>query len=279
MNADSCFHIGKTHKVCEDYALHCNEPVKMGLGPFAILCDGCSSSPDTDFGARLLARAAACNMSQNGVNLGDARREAEGWQESIRLHHLALDATLMVVSQSGPDEVLATVVGDGVVAARKRDGGIEWYTIEYPSGAPGYLSYMRDDSRLATYCKATNCHHVVGMYEDNILAMQEDYRCFKTELGITFPGLSWNVEFDTKKYDLVAVMSDGAQSFMSKGLLSYQSVPVWEVVKRIMAVKGSKGEFMSRRVNRFLKTAQKEGWIHTDDLSVAAIFIPEPKEN
>ena len=61
--ADAHFSIGKTHRVCEDYA-------RAGLLPdgraFAIVSDGCSSSPDTDFGSRLMTIAAQERMMLSG---------------------------------------------------------------------------------------------------------------------------------------------------------------------------------------------------------------------
>jgi len=48
MIADHHFCIGKTHKVCEDYA---TSGITEDGVTYAIASDGCSSSKDTDFGA------------------------------------------------------------------------------------------------------------------------------------------------------------------------------------------------------------------------------------
>ncbi|HYO91642.1 MAG TPA: hypothetical protein VEQ40_08400, partial [Pyrinomonadaceae bacterium] len=65
MNADSAFLIGATHAVCQDYAVAGNGTPderaavsNLQANPYVILSDGCSSSPDTDIGARLLVKAA-----------------------------------------------------------------------------------------------------------------------------------------------------------------------------------------------------------------------------
>ena len=55
MTADAYFAIGRTHDVCQDYALASDDVPKT----WALVSDGCSSSPASDIGARLLGRAAA----------------------------------------------------------------------------------------------------------------------------------------------------------------------------------------------------------------------------
>jgi hypothetical protein len=54
MNANHYFSIGKDHAICQDYAIS----KLINNGGCAILSDGCSSSPSTDIGSRLLAMAA-----------------------------------------------------------------------------------------------------------------------------------------------------------------------------------------------------------------------------
>ena len=95
MNADHHFWMGKTHNVCEDYAMSGTS----GGVSYAIVSDGCSSSPDTDFGARILARAALKHIYQawslekySDSVINTARSGAL----SLGLPQRALDATLLV---------------------------------------------------------------------------------------------------------------------------------------------------------------------------------------
>ena len=53
INVDHYMTIGSSHQVCEDYIISGTEPF-----PYIILSDGCSSSKDTDIGARILAQCA-----------------------------------------------------------------------------------------------------------------------------------------------------------------------------------------------------------------------------
>src|SRR6476659_1428102 len=57
MNADATINIGATHALCQDYVIAKDRHV--------ILSDGCSSSPDTDIGARLLVKALEQNLSKS----------------------------------------------------------------------------------------------------------------------------------------------------------------------------------------------------------------------
>ena len=80
-NADAFFSIGKTHMVCEDYARAGTQ--QNGL-PYALVCDGCSSSPDTDIGARLLGMAAATTFQAHWIS-GREMPFAEREREIIRI--------------------------------------------------------------------------------------------------------------------------------------------------------------------------------------------------
>ena len=55
VQCDAFFAIGSTHDICQDYALALNISNRSLL----IVSDGCSASPSTDIGARILSRCAA----------------------------------------------------------------------------------------------------------------------------------------------------------------------------------------------------------------------------
>src|SRR5215208_7219869 len=98
MNANSVFNIGATHAVCQDYVI-ARSRAPHG-GPYVVMSDGCSSSPDTDVGARLLVKAIdqmlvrtaprdVCKLHK------ECARTALGWAELIGLPAQAVDATLL----------------------------------------------------------------------------------------------------------------------------------------------------------------------------------------
>lgn len=268
-NADAFFAIGKTHMVCQDYARAGR--TKTGA-PYAIVCDGCSSSTDTDFGSRLLAVAAEVQL-QAGI-LPDAARTVDILKcnlDWLGLNPRCFDSTMLAALLDGK-YVRVRMWGDGVVAARRRDGKIEIVTVEHTKGAPGYVSYgLSEDRRLGYLAEFGNKYNISKLSSD------EDYH--ESFVGIEAPLQDWS--FDVETYDLVAVLSDGAQSFQclsqtdtSRTLID---IPVREVLREMLAVRSVRGEFIKRRTNKFLtKTCPPLFWQHADDLAIAAIWLGEP---
>jgi hypothetical protein len=264
--ADAYFAIGRTHKVCQDYAL----AGTFGTDKrFALVCDGCSSSPDTDFGARLLARAAAHNLATFGDQFDPklAIWLAEGHRQGIGLQSHALDATLLTVFELDNGLARVFVVGDGVVAARRRDTGkYDYWAIRYPSGAPGYLTYLLDPGRQDIYLEQTGGKRTVEVVWGSGAPGVKAEESWETH------GPVWTLDRDPAIYDIIAVMSDGAESFQRPVGTRLESIPLPEMLDQVMAVQGLTGEFLTRRVNRFLtKFCVKEGWQHYDDFGIAAL--------
>jgi hypothetical protein len=272
MAADSFVYIGKTHRVCQDHAAAGATP--GGLA-YAVVSDGCSSSDDTDFGSWALVRAAQVHLSQQGRLDGvegilslAARMAGECWVDRN-----ALDATLLLAVLQG-SRVEVRAWGDGVVLARRRDGRLEAHRIEYRHGAPAYPSYLLDPERGAAYLAQTERGlRSVAVHLGNRGAWET-----RTVEAESAPGEPLVLAFDAAEYDLVGVASDGLSSFQQKlaGGAGLAPVPLLDVVPQIMAFKGAMaGEFVVRRMRRFLKDGSGLGWQHDDDIAVAMLHLPE----
>ena len=147
MQTGSFFTQGSTHMVCEDYALN-------GVD-YAIVSDGCSNGGGprihTDFGSRLLAKAAEEHLLKiNGpfeLFMQAVCSTAQTQQRSFpNLPVDCLTATLLTaVFHEGLFKV--NIVGDGLVAARKKDKTWEIRSYDFVPGgetgkkAPYYLKY------------------------------------------------------------------------------------------------------------------------------------------
>ena len=283
MHADAFFSIGKTHEVCQDFA-------KAGcLAPghtFALLSDGCSSSPDTDFGARFMVMATLHYRNIYGVektpfeySIFDPSWVVWRASEMVRppLSSRCLDATLLGIFER-PEGVSVAVAGDGVVIARRRDGKVEVYDYDF-RGAPGYPSYLRDPSRLEAYYKEGYGDRLISFYEDigaEVVAEPQPGKYRFTpgaQLQAEHDGPCSFLHFFREDYDLVLVASDGVHSFQNANTMG--TVPMLEVIPHLVDIKSYTGQFMTRRCRAFQKFCAKEGWHHNDDLSVAAVYMGE----
>ena len=211
-HADGHFTIGKTHTVCQDY-------VRVGKTPdglaYAIVSDGCSSSKDTDIGARLLVTAAEryiCGRKSPNSKDVDFDKISYWAEQAATFHGLnltCLDATLMVVIEDGP--FLAVYqMGDGVVAVRTREGQCLYTSQEFTTGAPFYPNYLQDANRLQALYDQPNSKVIitsgcVGDYETKEDCTIDDYYTKAVSGSRTL--------YQKKDVDIVALMTDGALSF------------------------------------------------------------------
>lgn len=268
MHADSCFFIGSTHTVCEDYAL---SGLTKDNQVFAAVSDGCSGSDHTDFGARFLCHAAQRQANEYGdFNSERVLWEAAGMARQTALHPGCLDATLLFAMEN-PDARVIEVwkLGDGVIAAKRRDGGIEVYSTQFKHGMPAYPAYRLNDARLRGYLKLSeDAARVVRSWKT-----APDYEGPPVTNEQPQAGMAAGyLKFPISTYELVLLMSDGAETFQAKERGAPKSIALLEVVNHLLAVKGYAGEFMHRRAGAFLKKhCAREGWQHADDLSIAAI--------
>lgn len=298
MHSDAFFSIGKAHAVCQDYARAGRTPARIGTDEgartFAIVSDGCSGSPDTDFGARLLTMAAVTGIEI----LGDRLPEKVDWLIWHALDKLpqglrrqSLDATLLAAYQQDNGSVQVIACGDGVIAARQRETGqVEVVEIDCQN-APSYLSYLLNPDRLLVYREAIEATmEASGTHEGRILRRWESLEKLRDgeepdnewdwpviiegEPGqtVTYDNFPFCMTFDPKFYDLVTVFSDGVQSFQDAETM--ERIPMAWVLGHLMDIKGFTGEFIARRCKSFLtRFCVKNRWQHYDDLGVGAIYL------
>jgi len=280
MNADCAFWIGSTHRVCQDYALAVNEEAAC-----VILADGCSSSPDTDIGARLLTRSALPRVPalplaaplepgarQEWAAYHDgAIRAAADCAQRLGLGLTCLDATLLTIKAAG-GAFVAGCSGDGVVALGRRDGRTEVYAVSFAANYPQYASYGLDAARRERWeAQPGNAMSV----QKWVLGAEE------TEgEGEAQPSQGTCELFtgDAADYRFVAVLSDGVQSFarLAQTDTSRTTLPVTvvDVLAELLAFKGGgQGQFVQRRARAFGKACGARGWHHADDVAVGVVWL------
>lgn len=281
IHADSCFHIGSTHAVCEDYAT-------TGLDsrdePFVLLSDGCSSSDHTDFGSRFLVRAACQTLvEENRLNLSRLLWTARGFAQQLQLPIGCLDATLGCLRPLDAN-ISAMLIGDGVIAARHRETGridhIEVSFSRIPIGstegvAPGYLSYMLSPTRLQGFLDIGGGVRKATFFQDGAWIKEE-----VTSLGLeNDASFLFHHMFPRSEYDFIVIASDGIESFFYRGERG-EPIPVaaHEILKVLMGFKPRGGVFLVRAHRGLSRKSKANGWQHYDDLALGGLLDPEGVE-
>jgi hypothetical protein len=280
MNSDCAFFIGSGHKICQDYAVSGS----AGDTRYVILADGCSSSPDTDIGARLLVKSAQTFIHQVHGR-GDARENLRKFhQQSIQFAQLcgnflhldtsSLDATLLTVTAS-ERRFIASCYGDGVVALGRRDGRLDVYSINFSGGFPRYLSYTLDAAKGREFAAETSNRKEVTQYllppspnPNPIVNVR-----VSTDAIEIFSG-------NRDDYRFVAVISDGIHSFhqleWKESTLATTPVPITEIVPQLLHFRRGTLDFVYRRMLAFNQLCQTRNWQHEDDLSIGVVHLGDP---
>ncbi|MES2463793.1 MAG: protein phosphatase 2C domain-containing protein, partial [Armatimonadota bacterium] len=173
IQSDAAFLIGRTHKVCQDYAVADNSHTDLES---VWLSDGCSSSSNTDIGARLLSHGIQQRLSEFGpvgeAAAGDLQkslldavlrktiRSAARSARQIGITRSALDATLLGLV-SDRETVSAVLCGDGAVVFGMQDGTRDVYRLQYPAGYPYYPVYADDRDRLSCWKRVSGNQYTV----------------------------------------------------------------------------------------------------------------------
>lgn len=295
MNADAFFKIGATHRVCQDYAIS----DQVNGTPFVVVCDGCSAVRNSDIGARLLALHVRPNFDLALLDpeafLRHVAKSTEVACAAIGQHLDILCATFMFATVL-KDKIRVIMVGDGVIAARSRDGNVEFQSWRPNSGAPYYLRYDLDQTIKKGYFEKFGSMYTVEEYNyanrlnsgtfdsksSQIVVFEpssiEITGSRSEKLDFQFPYIV--KDFPIKHFDIVSLMSDGAASFTTPNKtptsITDNPVGVAEIVNELMAFKGRcQGEFVQRRCQRAFEIFDKKGWSNYDDVSVAAIHMDE----
>jgi hypothetical protein len=287
MTTDTFFTIGKTHTICQDYAEHGEDHV--------IVCDGCSTAPESNIGAILLSRAAKLFLRK--FPFRDATHftqstlaSAYAYARAMELHEDSLLATLLM-AKVVDDDFKVVVSGDGVVAARYR-GTSKWKVVEYtfPSGAPFYLRYTLDPAVEANYISrfGTSIRHTVNDLDLSSASNIESGEWIKG-FSFLFEKKKENslgpyyLTFSLAEYDAVAIMSDGAQSFLKTevGQTSKQPVnmPLYKILSQLLHFKNYAGAFVQRRCKAAFKQFGIDNCCNSDDFSMGVIYHPEVDES
>ncbi len=245
LHVDAHFARGRGHTVCQDYAT---------VGPgVAVVCDGCSSAPNSDVGARLVAHA-ALQATPDALADGTWIGRTDTARLALDLDMSALDATC-IVARAHEDAIEVTMFGDGVVAARREDGSLTVIEVTFPQSAPPYPSYTLCEARRDAYDR-------VGLGQPIIRATGH-----APDVSVRGAVLCWC--FSRAQWRSVLIGSDGLGAFRQS---DHSLAPTAEVVPALFRYPSPHGAFVTRRLRKYLaKEAPNRGLQPEDDVAVAAL--------
>jgi len=284
MNPQKLTLIGKNHQVCQDYA-----SVGTPDYPYLIISDGCSSSPDTDFGSRLLVKNAEALLSsgispyrnQSGF-VSNVAYSALQNSRALFLQDSCIDATLGVVNKVTDDVFCTVLYGDGVIVKKYKDSNALHFTeVSYRKNFPIYPSYSVRKELKEGLSKLVGNEKIVSSYFIN----KDDTNLYGQEeliLDNNSPETTHSV--NVLNLDFIAICTDGVLSF-SKKLGNGTTVPMFDspenkakVLYELFNFKSIAGKFLERRwFNGFVpfmnKTFGEGSWNHVDDLTIACLVF------
>lgn len=290
MHADHHYEIGSSHTACEDYAV---SGTQGGLS-YALLADGCSSSKDSDVGARVL-----CHVAKNAMlylhRQGRLKEEryvsdllpsvlremvvmkAIEIRASLGLPHEAFDATLLAAfcceGFRGDPAWGFIGFGDGAAVIRYPDGGSRVFRAEYESGAPYYLSYGMSKERDDAYRRSYDRSRISTVIDFNPDGSRKRLKTAKWE---PFTDYTFFMSHDIviEPPIQIVLFSDGVDSyehFDEVGARTHRDCI--DVIDEAMLYKSVSGEFVKRRMRAMGKSMAARGYRHYDDVSCAAVHI------
>lgn len=279
MNVNCFTKIGAHHPVCQDYSFAGIIDEK----PLCVISDGCSSAKDTDWGSRLLVNALKNQLSRSRIgglyaSYCTATSIAATQSKALSISQDALKATLLSMHQI-EDFIEAGLWGDGYVIARKReDKELVVFRHFFSTNAPYYPFYHLCQTNQTLYLQ----HFGEGTFKKTRWSQSSDN--FGLQFTMDFavkdivgdPLRTGFYNFSIKDYDLVAIASDGLDSFLEKKKTTTQItnefVPPEKVIKELFGFKGFQGPFVERRCNRVFQEFHERGWTNYDDFSLGVIY-------
>jgi hypothetical protein len=275
---DYYYVMGRAHLFCQDHMMQSDEPI-----PLLALADGCSSSPHSDIGARILTTAVkkliehylpAYHHQDAGewAVLPDyaafgrmVLMEAQQIAKLMNVDASALDATLMVAFASN-GMIHVYMYGDGCIFLKQRDGKTGYIEVSFSNNMPYYLSYWSAPELILGYEQQCGNSNTLEL-EDSLQGIQGAAR-FDKALSFSFP---------LEDYELIAIASDGAGQFLDT--TTQQKLPLRQIAEEMLKIPNTSGEFVKRRLLRLLQEYAQAGIHPLDDVAVGVFATTDYKKD
>jgi len=270
-----------TNNICEDYIICEKKPT-----PHIILADGCSTSKNTDTGARIIAHVAkkCINDFQEYIENGEVGYELLGkmiitkakkiTQElGCSLDPSCLNATLSIAVLLN-NEVRVYVYGDGLIITINNAGELEVTQIEYPGNAPYYLNYLVDPVEDYKYNKKFKGEKIITYSKFNI----KNFELIRKETFTKSKFAPVRCSFPIETFPTVIITSDGLDSFVkADNLIEASKIELVDELKSLMSFVNYTGEFINREAKRAIRIFERKSIFHLDDLAIGGFHFEKQK--
>ena len=251
---DHYYTIGKTHVICEDFALQADKPI-----PFIVLSDGCSSSYQTHIGARILTLTTkyiienTANWPISYTQFGQQLiNNAWNVARKMRLSSSVLDATVMLAFLY-QNSILVYVYGDGCLLFKDHQNNLGSIEIVFTHNAPYYLTYWYDEDRQQEYAK----HDLTPLLLIDSLHGQSQLKPFNEPLAFSF---------SLENFKVVAIASDGATCCVDTR--HHRKLPLDEIATQLLNFPSLTNDFVKLHLHKTLAQYAQQGIYPADDLSI-----------
>jgi serine/threonine protein phosphatase PrpC len=258
MNKIDSYYWQGLHDYCQDYTINS----KVNDVEFGVLCDGCTSSTDTDIGARILSHTTKKYIKHefNDDLFKQIIKESKVKNEYIfGLDNSSLYSTLMVMKHQN-NCVNIACFGDGFIIEKYKDGRIIIHEIFNKYNAPYYLIYQIDNL-IYQYINEFGNINVVKTIElpKNITLKTDKFNVIDC-VGV------YKTYNNLDELDLLAICSDGLNSFSKDEV----KIDLNEIIDKLFNFKNARsGDFVKRRVKSF-KRFNKD-FKNFDDCSIVVM--------
>jgi hypothetical protein len=183
--------------------------------------------------------------------------------------------------------------GDGFIIIEFNSGERYIIATKYIDDYPFYVNYLYDKSgRFENWTKEHNKREISATYinpdDDSEQTNIYDHHV-RGWINIKKGSGDGNLRVGTRDYKTVveiftpeevkyiAIASDGLDSFYktitTETSKTNKSIPYIEVIDELIAFKNFNGQFVQRRMNKFLKDCERCKWHNADDISLAVVHM------
>ncbi len=194
---------------------------------------------------------------------------AEHARRALGLTNWDMMATQLYAVVDNTGHASLSVYGDGAMVLVSRTGIITAYVYEWARNAP---FYPFQDRKIFTECQGgSNTRSLLETFYqidaagEALVAVEHP---FSTEDGCN--GIKLLIDVEKTDTALICLFTDGIQQV--------DNMSLFDTLRGLVGFKTLSGEFVKRRLIRFLNDSKKAGLGPIDDLGVAVIAIDREEE-